>query len=413
MDINHKQSLKDFRLVVIAQITSVFGSSLLRFALSLYVLDLTGSEVLFATLLAVSNAPLILAPLGGAIADRFSRKNLMVIFDFASGVIIIFLYFALLAVPSSVVFISIAMVLLSVINAMYTPTVTASIPSLVSESKLESANGIVQAVQPLSMAAAPFVGAVLYGAWDIKYLIIASCAMFFISAAVELFIKIPFSEREQSGHIITTIAKDMKDGFAYVFKQPFIMKSMIIAALLNLLLTPYIIVGAPIIFRVTMGASEIFFGVGMGVINLAAILGAIMIGVFAKKLRMSTAYRLVLVIALLILPMALSVTPLLLGLGFYPSYLLFILSTMPIAAILTILSIFVITAIQKKTSNENLGKVMAIITAVAQCVAPIGQIMYGVLFQGFSQAVFIPTLFASAVMFAMAFMAQRLFKNEI
>ena len=128
---------------------------------------------------------------------------------------------------------------------------------------------------------------------------------------------------------------------------------------------------------------------------------------------MATAYRLVLVIAILILPMALSVTPLLLDTGFYPSYLLFILSAMPIAAILTILSIFVITAIQKKTPNENLGKVMAIITAVAQCAAPVGQIMYGVLFQGFSHAVFMPTLFASAVMFIMVFMAQRLFKNEV
>jgi len=410
MDI--KQFSKDFRLVVMAQITSVFGSSLLRFALSLYVLDLTGSEIMFATLLAVSNAPLILAPLGGAIADRFNRRNLMVIFDFISGIIILLLYLTLLAVPSSVVLISIAMVLLSIVNALYTPAVTASIPSLVAENKLEGANGIVQAVQPLSFAAAPFVGGILYRAWDIEYLVIVSCAMFFISAFVEMFIKIPFSKRAQSGHIISTIAKDMKDGFTYVFKQPFIMKSMIIAALLNLLLTPYIIVGAPIVLRVTMGSSEIIFGAGMGLINIAAILGAVMIGFFAKKMQIKTIYRLVIVIALLILPMALSLTPFILGLGFYPSYLTFILAAMPIAAIMTILSIFVITAIQKKTPNENLGKVMAIITAVAQCAAPIGHIMYGVLFGIFSNAVFIPTLFASAAMFVMAFMTQRLFKNE-
>jgi MFS family permease len=161
-----------------------------------------------------------------------------------------------------------------------------------------------------------------------------------------------------------------------------------------------------------MNASENFYGIGMGIINFATILGALMIGIFAKKLRMQTAYRLSIVIALLILPMALSVAAFFMSLGFFPAYILFIGCAVPIAAILTVLSIFVITAVQKKTPNENLGKVMAIITAAAQCAAPVGQVMYGVFFGVFSSAVYLPTLFASAAMFVMALVVQRLFRNE-
>ena len=82
-------SPKNFHLMVFGQIISILGSALLRFALSLYVLDSTGSESLFATMFAISNIPLLLAPLGGAVADRFNRRNLMVLFDFTSSAIVL------------------------------------------------------------------------------------------------------------------------------------------------------------------------------------------------------------------------------------------------------------------------------------------------------------------------------------
>lgn len=85
---------------------------------------------------------------------------------------------------------------------------------------------------------------------------------------------------------------------------------------------------------------------------------------------------------------------------------------MPIAMIMTIISIFVVARVQKKTPNENLGKVMAIITAVSQCAAPLGQVIYGIVFEGFSGAVYLPTLFVSIAMRAMAGFAQRILRNE-
>jgi len=412
MQTTFKPSPRNFNLMVLGQVISILGSALLRFALSLYVLDTTGSETLFATLYAISNIPLLLAPLGGAIADRFNRRNLMVIFDFSSSVIVFCFFLFLTGGNHSIILIGVVMVLLSIISAMYTPAVTASIPLLVEENKLEGANGIVQAVQALSGVAAPIMGGVLYGIMGVNALIVISGFAFFLSAVMEIFIKIPFVKREHNGHIVSTIVKDMKDGFAYVVKQPLILKSMILAALLNLLLTPYFVVGGPIILRVTMQSSDTMYGIGMGLINFATILGALTIGIFAKKMSMKKLYRWILVIALLILPMALSLTPFMLGFGYYPSFMLFMICAMPIAMIMTIISIFVIAKVQKKTPNENLGKVMAIITAVSQCAAPVGQIIYGVFFEAFSATVYLPTIFVCIAMLAMAGMSQRTLRNE-
>jgi len=403
---------KDFSLVVIGQIISLFGSAILRFALSLYVLDITGREDIFAIFYAISNVPLLLSPLGGAIADRFNRRNLMVIYDFSSSLIVLCFILLLSTVNHSIVLIGVIMVLLSVISSMYTPAVTASIPLLAASDRLEGANGIVQAVQALSNVAAPILGGILYGVMGVQSLIAVSGIAFFLSAVMEIFIKIPFTKREQDGHIIPTIARDMKDGFAYVIKQPFILKSMTLAALINLVLSPLLIVGGPIILRVTMQSTDAMYGLGMGMIEFASILGGLSIGFFAKKMQVNTLYRWIAAITLMLIPIALSVTPLFLGLGYYPSFLLFMLGAIPMMAVAAILSIFIITKLQKVTPNENLGKVMAITMAAAQCAAPLGQVIYGVVFKSFSAALYIPIIAVSLITLVISGISHRILRNE-
>ncbi|MGE7673651.1 MFS transporter [Lysinibacillus sp. NPDC094403] len=410
--IKRKGFSKDFNLMVVGQIISILGSALLRFALSLYVLDITGRADLFAALFAISSIPILLSPLGGAIADRFNRRNLMVIFDCISS-IIVFIFFAILAIGNgSILLIGAVMVLLSLVSAMYAPTVMASIPVLVEEEKLEQANGIVNGIQALSNVAAPVLGGILYGMIGLKVLVVVSGVFFFLSAILEMFIHIPFMQREQSEHIIPTLVNDLKEGFSYVVKQSFIFKCMILAALLNLLLTPLFVVGVPIILRVTMQSSDTLYGVGMGLIDFATILGALSMGYFAKKMGINNLYFWVFITALLIIPMALAVTPLVLNIGYYPSYTLFVGSALIIAMILTVISIYVITLVQKETPNENLGKVMAIIIAVSQCMAPIGQILYGLLFEAFSVKVYVPILMISVVMVLMAIVTKRILRYE-
>lgn len=322
MSSNYKTYTKDFYLVVVGQIISIFGSSLLRFALSLYVLDMTGRADIFATLYAVSNIPRLLMPVGGAIADRVSRRNLMVIYDFSSSLIVLCLFLITLSGKSSVMIIGAAMIILSIISSMYTPAVNASVPLLVAHHKIESANGIVTAVQSLSDVAAPILGGILYSLMGVVALIIISSIVFFLSAVMEVFIKIPFEKRMQERNIVRTIAGDMKDGFIYVVKEKSILKAMIIAALLNLILSPILSVGTPIILRVSLHSTDTMYGIGMGLVNLAAVLGALTIGLFVKSLKMSTAYRWIVAAAVFLLPIASAVMPFILTLGYYPSFIL-------------------------------------------------------------------------------------------
>ena len=55
---------------------------------------------------------------------------------------------------------------------------------------------------------------------------------------------------------------------------------------------------------------------------------------------------------------------------------------------------------------------MAIIIAVSQCMAPIGQILYGLLFEAFSVKVYVPILMISIAMVLMAIATKRILRFE-
>ena len=81
---------RDFTLLALGQALSLAGNYALRFALSMYVLELTGSAGVFAGMLALAMAPtVLLSPLGGALADRCDRRRLMAGMDAASGLAVL------------------------------------------------------------------------------------------------------------------------------------------------------------------------------------------------------------------------------------------------------------------------------------------------------------------------------------
>lgn len=411
-----KQTLfsRNFALVVIGQIISLFGSAILRFAMNLYVLDMTGRADVFAAVVAISAIPgIFFTPIGGGIADRFSRRNLMVILDFTSSAVIFLLLFLIGSGHGTVLVIGIILALLSVISSIYQPTVQASIPLLVPQQHLTAANGIVNGVGALSGMLGPVIGGVLYGVIGIQALVIASSAAFFLSAVMELFIQIPFVKKITTEHILPTIVHDLKIGVQYITTENRqIISIIILATLMNLFMAPVLLIGVPYILRITMQSSETMYGVGMGIVQFSALLGALLIGKISRRLQVKTLHRFLFAAAVLIVPVATAVTPTILSWGYWPSFLLFFSFAAMIMLLVTVISIFIITAVQIQTPNDMLGKVMAIIMAVSHCAAPLGQALYGLLFEAFSTRVYVPILMAGAFTAFIAALGRRLLSGQ-
>ena len=152
-----KQKLftRDFTLVVIGQIISLFGNAAIRFALPLYLLNRTGSSALYGTVTACAFLPaILLSPVGGIVADRVNKRNIMVVLDFfTAGIITVFSI--LLGAMNLVVLVTVTLMLLYGIAGAYQPSVQASIPVLVSRENFLAANSVVNIISSFSSLLGP------------------------------------------------------------------------------------------------------------------------------------------------------------------------------------------------------------------------------------------------------------------
>lgn len=210
---------RNYVMVVVGQMVSIFGNAILRFALPLYVLDQTGSTTIFGSILALATIPTILfSPFGGILADRVNKKNMMVILDMITTVVII-AFSGLLDLGTIVVVIAILMILFSVIQSIYQPVVQACMPAIVSKDNLERGNGIVSLVNSLSNLIGPLLGGILYGTFGISPIMITSAICFFLASVMEMFIKIKHVKQEQHNDVLQLIRSDLKKSFHFIFKE--------------------------------------------------------------------------------------------------------------------------------------------------------------------------------------------------
>lgn len=168
----------DFTLVVIGQIISLFGNAILRFALPLYLLRITGSPTLFGIVTACSFAPMVVLSLvGGVLADRVNKRDIMVVLDFSTAALIAIFTLLLDRAPLVPLFIIVLMFLYG-ISGTYQPAVQASIPLLVHPERLIAANAVINQVNTLSNLLGPVLGGVLFSLSGILPILLLSVVFF-------------------------------------------------------------------------------------------------------------------------------------------------------------------------------------------------------------------------------------------
>lgn len=239
---------RNFVMVVVGQIISLFGNTVLRFVLPLYLLSETGSAALFGIVSACAFIPMIvLAPVGGIFADRVNKRNIMVILDFSTAILVLFIL-CLLGKLNVVALIFTALFILYGIQGAYQPAVQASIPALLSNEHIMQGNAVINLVSSFSGLIGPVIGGTLFGFFGITPILYVSLCCFLLSAAMELFIRIPFEKKEARGTIFSIGLADLKESFHYMnHDQPVIMQFSLAAAAINMILSALMIIGLPVI----------------------------------------------------------------------------------------------------------------------------------------------------------------------
>lgn len=406
---NSRLFQRDFTIMILGQIISLFGNAILRFSLSLYVLEVTGSAAVFGTILAVSMIPtVLLSPFGGVLADRLPKQKIMTILDFVTAGLIVF-YDAVYGSAGNLAAVTIFMILLTLIQAFYQPSVQASIPLLASQEQLMAANGIVMQVQALAGLLGPILAGMLYGIGGVKPILAASAVCFFLSAVMELFLRIPHEKREADGSPVHMALLDLKGAVTYLIREnTCLFKLLIVVAGINLFLSALFIIGLPYLVKIYLGMSAQAYGFAEAAMGMGSILGGLVSGLAGKKIPFKHSHYFLLGTPLLLIPVILILLFQAPGKMIYAVLLFSVMIGMGFAALFTIAAQ---TFIQKSTPVHMLGKVGAFVSTICVCALPIGQAMYGGLFELFSGSPWVVVLVGTVISMMLAYAAKRTLRN--
>lgn len=375
----------NFILLILGQLTSLFGNFILKLALSMFVLDVTGSAAVFAGILSLAAIPtILLSPFGGILADRCNRRNIMVALDTLSGAFVLCAVL-LLSGRNDLAVISVLLILLSILGAFETPTVQACIPTMLTGDNIVKGNAVVNQIASLSYLTAPMLGGILYAAFGLRPVMLASVGCFFATALFECFIRLPYERPAHNKSILSVIRQDFMESMHYMFQeQSSVAKLLLLTAVSRFFVMGILMVGLPFLVRTVLLLNARYYGAAESALAVATIIGSLMAGLLSAKLTTRSIPALLASLGIFILPAG---TAFLLPAGPLIKYGIILLSFCGMQIAISIFSIYAVSLIQQRTPNHLIGKVMAYTSAITLCVQPAGQMVYGFLFDRFRDAV--------------------------
>ncbi|MEM7362625.1 MAG: MFS transporter [Pseudomonadota bacterium] len=388
---------KDFLLLWQGQTVSSVGTSLFQIALLYWLLEASGSATVMGLVSMLGALPgIILGPFGGAIADRFSRKTLIVVGDLILGVAMLSLALPFFVLDASVevkiAWIVTVSMTTGVVSAFFRPAVTAAIPNLVPFSQLQRANAMNSVSMTASMSLGQAAGGVLYRMLGAPWIMVINGVTYLLSALSEMFIHVPQEkpERIRSWRALgRAFIDDIVTGLKYVWGRAGLRNMMLAFALLNVVTAPLSVL-MPILLSKFLMLPADWFGYLMAAMGLGNLIGMMLAGIVTVDGRA----RFVCALSALYV---LAISNLIFGLVGNP-YLL--LCTNLLAGIfLGIMMVTFTTLMQATTPDEIRGRVSSVMMTVMMGSAPLAMGFAGVLADLVNQN--IPLLFVCAGILAM------------
>ena len=354
-----------FVQVVLGQIISLFGNAALRFVLPLILLRQTGSAAVYGAATALALLPALAGTLaGGVLADRCRKARLMVVLDLAAAGLAWGAAASADDLPT-VLWAPAALCALYALQGLYQPVVRASLPLLLAGDRLVQGTAVIQLVDTLDELLGPLL--VLCG------------ACFAASALLEWQIRIPGDRPQPRTQRKPDFAADLRESLTYLYhSRPELLRLAGIMALVNLVEIPAVVVGIPVVIVQYLGQSDVVLGAVQAVLSVGGLAGGALAGRSRHPLSDRQALGLLLGIAGLCAAMGvvLWVPPLacggvaLCGFGVMAAAMRF--------------NVWFFARLQTVLPQAQLGRVTGCTMVLASLTQPVGQAVYGVLFDVFS-----------------------------
>lgn len=232
-----------FFTIWIGQAFSLAGSALVQFALVWWLTVKSGSATVLATATLMALLPqIVLGPFIGALVDRWNRRWVMIVADtgIALATAVLMLLFATGNVASWHIFA--LMFVRSLGGTFHYPAMAASTSLMVPNGYLTRVAGMNQTLQGVISIFAPPLGALLISLMPTQGILAIDIVTALLAVLPLLFIAIPQPDSKPASADgqarSTTYWQDLRAGLRYVVRWPGLLGIILMAMLLNFLLSP-------------------------------------------------------------------------------------------------------------------------------------------------------------------------------
>ena len=207
----------NYCLIWVSTTLMICSHQMVALAQSYWIYDNTGSATILGVVGIAAAIPLLfIAPIGGAVADRFNQKKLMIMcqtlqMSFAWAVVI-------LLVMDLMVWQHLLVIGLGygIIWATNGPARQALLPKILDKSVLPNGIALITAGMSIAGLIAPAIAGVLYAAFSPEFVFFVSSMLSVVSLVIALFIRMPKSTAEVK---TTKITSDAIDGLKYLWSD--------------------------------------------------------------------------------------------------------------------------------------------------------------------------------------------------
>ncbi|MFM0591119.1 MFS transporter [Streptococcus suis] len=301
---------------------------------------------------------------GGAIADSFKRKKIIIVTNILCGIACIILSF--ISQEQWMAFaIVITNVILAFMSAFSGPSYKAFTKEIVKKDSISQLNSLLETTSTVIKVTIPMVAIFLYKLLGIHGVLLLDGFSFLIAASLISFI-VPVNDEVVTKEKMTIggVLNDLKIGFKYVYGNKPMFIIIILSALVNFFVAAYNLL-LPYSNEMFREISSGLYGTFLTAEAIGGFMGAILSGFVNKTL---SSKRLIFFLACSGI-MLMLITPL-----YFTFHNDIVLALIPalFCLLITIFNIQFFSIVQRDVDNEFLGRVFGIIFTVAILFMPVG-----------------------------------------
>lgn len=362
-----EQWKRNIILFLSSQTISLFGSSLVQYAIMWYITLNTKSGIMMTLYIICGFIPtFLLSPVAGVWADRYNRKWLIMLSDgmIAFATLILALLFLMGYEEAWLLFVMAAIRALG--SGVQTPAVGAILPQIVPSDQLTKVNGINGSIQAVIMFVSPIVSAALLTLATIEtifFIDVVTAAIAILTLL--LYFRIPTHQRA-SGPQSTGYFHDLKEGLAYIRRQAYLKSFFAFMAVFFILMAPAAFL-TPLQVTRTYGeevwrltAIEIAFSIGM--MAGGGLIAAW--GGFKNKVHTMTLATVLMGLCTFLL-------------GVVPVFWIYLAFMTLFGIAMPTFNTPTMTMIQEKVDESYMGRIFGVFSMISTSMMPIGMLIFG------------------------------------